>query len=82
MPQILQKRTCTPSIHPNTLTDISRTESGFHLYAIAKIMSLKEGESRVFSLYPASREAALTFLDEIKANPISALFRRSRFTNV
>ncbi|MEH5143210.1 lytic transglycosylase domain-containing protein [Enterobacter cloacae] len=58
---------CAPSVHPDTLTDIARTESGFHPYAIAEIIPLKGGGSRVVSHHPASREAALTLLEEIKA---------------
>lgn len=58
---------CAPSVHPDTLTDIARTESGFHPYAIAEIIPLKGGGSRVTSYHPASHEEALKILEDIKA---------------
>jgi type IV secretion system protein VirB1 len=58
---------CAPTVHPDTLNDIAKIESGFHPWAIAEIIPVRGGDSRVVSYHPASREAALKILEEIKA---------------
>lgn len=58
---------CAPSVHPDTISDIAKTESGFHPYAIAEIVPLKGGGSRVVSHMPKSQNDALKIAEEIKA---------------
>lgn len=57
---------CAPSVHPDTISDIARTESGFHPYAIAEMIPKKGGGSRVITHMPASKEAALKIVEEIE----------------
>lgn len=57
---------CAPAVHPDTISDIARTESGFHPYAIAEIVPLKGGGSRVVSYMPYSKDAALKIVEEIE----------------
>ena len=57
---------CAPSVHPDTISDIAKTESGFHPYAIAEIVPLKGGGSRVVSHMPKSRNDALKIVEDIK----------------
>ena len=38
---------CAPAVHPDTIHDITRTESGLNPYAIAEIVPVKGGRSRV-----------------------------------
>ncbi|KZO73098.1 transglycosylase, partial [Escherichia coli] len=44
---------CAPAVHPDTIHDITRTESGLNPYAIAEIVPVKGGRSRVISHLPA-----------------------------
>lgn len=57
---------CAPTIHPDTISDIAKTESGLNPYAIAEIVPIKGGRSRVISYMPSSKEAALKIVEEIK----------------
>lgn len=57
---------CAPLVHPDTISDIAKTESGFNPYAIAEIVPLKNGGNRVVSHYPSSKEEGLKIVEEIK----------------
>ncbi|AYN25683.1 transglycosylase (plasmid) [Buttiauxella sp. 3AFRM03] len=59
---------CAPSVHPDTISDIAKTESGFHPYAIAEIVPLKGGGSRVISHMPSSKDDAINIVEKIKKN--------------
>lgn len=57
---------CAVSVHPDTLSDIARTESGLNPWAVAEIIPLKGGGSRVVSHMPSSKEDALKIVEEIE----------------
>lgn len=57
---------CAPAVHPDTIHDITRTESGLNPYAIAEIVPVKGGRSRVISHMPTSKDEALKILEDIK----------------
>lgn len=57
---------CAPSIHPDTIHDITKTESSFNPYAIAEIVPQDGGRSRVVSYNPSDKAKALEIVKEIK----------------
>lgn len=57
---------CAPAVHPDTIHDITRTESGLNPYAIAEIVPVKGGRSRVISHLPSSKDEALKIVEAIK----------------
>lgn len=57
---------CAVSVHPDTLSDIARTESGLNPWAVAEIIPLKGGGSRVVSHMPSSKESALKIVEDIE----------------
>lgn len=57
---------CAPTIHPDTISDIAKIESGFNPYAIAEIVPLKGGGSRVVSHMPSSKAEAIKIVEDIK----------------
>jgi type IV secretion system protein VirB1 len=57
---------CAPSIHPDTIHDITKTESSFNPYAIAEIIPQDGGRSRVVSYNPSDKAKALEIVKEIK----------------
>ena len=58
---------CAPAVHPDTIHDITRTESGLNPYAIAEIVPVKGGRSRVISHLPSSKDEALKIVEAEKA---------------
>lgn len=57
---------CAPSVHPDTIHDITKTESSFNPYAIAEIVPQDGGGSRVVSYNPSNKAKALEIVKEIK----------------
>ncbi len=60
---------CAASVHPDTINDIARVESGFNPYAVAEIIPERERGSygkSVISHMPKSKEEALTVIREIE----------------
>lgn len=57
---------CAPTVHPDTILDIARIESGLNPYAIAEIIRLKGSGTRVISHMPSSETEALKILEDIK----------------
>ncbi|WP_072051753.1 lytic transglycosylase domain-containing protein [Raoultella terrigena] len=57
---------CAPSVHPDTIHDITKTESSFNPYAIAEIVPLEGSRSRVLSYTPTTKETALQIVKEIE----------------
>ena len=60
---------CAASVHPDTINDIARVESGFNPYAVAEIIPERERGSygkSVISHMPKSKEDALTVIREIE----------------
>lgn len=57
---------CAPSVHPDTIHDITKTESSFNPYAIAEIVPQDGGRSRVVSYNPSDKAKALDIVKEIK----------------
>lgn len=57
---------CAPTVHPDTISDITNTESGLNPFAIAEIVPVKGGASRVISHLPQSKDEALKIVEDIK----------------
>lgn len=57
---------CSPTIHPDTISDVAKTESGFNPYAIAEIVPLPGGGSRVVTHMPSSEDDAVKIVEKIK----------------
>lgn len=55
---------CAPVIHPDTVHDIARVESGFNPYAIAEIVS----KDKVISHLPDSKHEALKVIERLEGN--------------
>lgn len=53
---------CAASIHPDTINDIAKVESGFNPYAIAEIVS----KDKVISYLPKSKKEALLILEKLQ----------------
>ncbi|WP_413724819.1 lytic transglycosylase domain-containing protein [Sodalis sp. RH16] len=61
---------CAASIHPDTALDVARVESGFHPYAVAEIVPVRErapGSHGVISHRPATRNDALRLVRRLAA---------------
>jgi len=59
---------CAPQVHPDTILDVARTESGLNPFAIAEIVPKKErvnGKS-VISYLPKNRDDALSIIKNIE----------------
>lgn len=57
---------CAPTVHPDTISDIAKTESGFNPYAIAEIVPIKGKKSRVISYMPTNKNDAINIINAIK----------------
>ncbi|EAB3660506.1 transglycosylase [Salmonella enterica] len=60
---------CAASVHPDTINDIARVESGFNPYAIAEIIPKKERDESgksVITHMPSGKEAALSIIHRIE----------------
>ncbi|WP_340617410.1 lytic transglycosylase domain-containing protein [Xenorhabdus entomophaga] len=55
---------CAASVHPDTINDIAKVESGFNPYAIAEIVS----KDKVVSHLPNNKNNALLILERLKQN--------------
>ncbi|MCT4738250.1 lytic transglycosylase domain-containing protein [Raoultella ornithinolytica] len=55
---------CAPSIHPSTVLDVARVESGLNPYAIAEILP---GGKGVISHFPTSRDEAVSLTGRLAA---------------
>lgn len=53
---------CAASVHPDTINDIAKVESGFNPYAIAEIVS----KDKVISHLPKSKDEALLILEKLQ----------------
>ncbi|EFB70445.1 lytic transglycosylase domain-containing protein [Providencia rustigianii] len=54
---------CATSVHPDTVHDIAKVESGFNPYAIAEI----KAKGKVVSHLPKTKEEALNVISQLKA---------------
>lgn len=60
---------CSPQVHPDTVFDVAKTESGYNPYAIAEIIPKAERKAAGKSLVshmPASKAEALKIVDAIE----------------
>lgn len=61
---------CAASVHPDTINDIARVESGFNPFAIAEIIPKKERDESgksVITHMPSNKEDALLVIKNIEA---------------
>lgn len=61
---------CAVSVHPDTVHEVARVESGFNPYAIAEIIpkvKRKPGDKGVVSYFPKTKEAALQIVNDIES---------------
>lgn len=61
---------CAASVHPDTINDIARVESGFNPYAIAEIIPKKERDESgksVITHMPSTKEDALSIIRRIES---------------
>ncbi|QBY46396.1 Type IV secretion system protein virB1 (plasmid) [Arsenophonus nasoniae] len=60
---------CAPSVHPDTVLDIARVESGFNPYAIAEIIPKSERQPdkpNVISYHPKTDADAIRLINQIE----------------
>ncbi|EIN4845151.1 lytic transglycosylase domain-containing protein [Salmonella enterica] len=60
---------CAASVHPDTINDVARVESGFNPFAIAEIIPKKERDESgksVITHMPSSKEDALSIIHSIE----------------
>ncbi|EAW8461791.1 TPA: lytic transglycosylase domain-containing protein [Klebsiella pneumoniae subsp. pneumoniae] len=60
---------CSPQVHPDTVFDVAKTESGYNPYAIAEIIPKAERQVQgksVITHMPASKEEALKIVKAIE----------------
>ncbi|EDI4472406.1 transglycosylase [Salmonella enterica] len=61
---------CAASVHPDTVQEVARVESGFNPYAIAEIIpkvERKPGDKGVVSYLPKTKETALQIVKQIES---------------
>lgn len=62
--------TCASTVHPDTVHDVAKTESGFNPFAIAEIIPKAQrvpGDKGVISYFPSSIESAMNIVSKIQS---------------